>query len=40
MSDDADFEYYSDYDTKTVSDVYPHHPASQIFPNRPVSGRF
>ena len=35
--EDADFEYY-DYDKQTVRDVYPNHPASQIFPNRPVSG--
>ena len=39
-NEDAEFDYYSDYGSKTVSDVYPHHPASQIFPNRPVSEVF
>jgi len=38
--EDVEFEYYSDYESKTVSDVYPNHPASQIFPNRPVSEIF
>ena len=36
--EDVEFEYY-DYDKQTLSDVYPNHPASQIFPNRPVSGK-
>lgn len=36
--EDAAFDYYSDYGSKTVSDVYPNHPASQVYPNRPVSG--